>query len=60
MFFRLFLYNNQDKEACKKRSKNKKSRKPKEVFCFINDRLLYRFFIRFISQNRAYKIHLNE
>lgn len=60
MFFRLFLYNNQDKEACEKRSKNKKSRKPKEVFCFINDRLLYRFFICFISQSRAYKIHLNE
>lgn len=29
MFFRVFLYNNQDKEACKKRSKKKKSRKPK-------------------------------
>lgn len=60
MFFRAFLYNSQDKEACKEQSKKKKSRKPKEVFCFINDRLLYRFFIRFISQSRAYKIHLNE
>ena len=51
MIFRLFVI---------EQSKKKKSRKPKEVFCFINDRLLYRFFIRFISQSRAYKIHLNE
>ena len=29
MFFRAFLYNNQDKEACKKRSKNKKKQKTK-------------------------------
>lgn len=60
MFFRLFLYNNQDKEACKKRSKKKKSRKPKEVFCFSNYCLLDSLFVCFISQNRAYKIHLNE
>lgn len=25
MFFRVFLYNNQDKEACEKRSKKKKA-----------------------------------
>lgn len=29
MFFRVFLYNNQDKEACKKRSKKKKKQKTK-------------------------------
>lgn len=29
MFFRLFLYNNQDKEACKKQSKKKKKQKTK-------------------------------
>ena len=26
MFFRVFLYNNQDKEACKKRFKKKKQK----------------------------------
>ena len=29
MFFRLFLYNNQDKEVYKKRSKKKKKQKTK-------------------------------